>query len=73
MPGNFEDHDTTETEKSSKYYMGKEQRNSAYIMPSIKKKTRPFNENKINITHTDLPDEMTTTHYRSLILHTGHI
>lgn len=32
MPGYFEDHDTTETEKSSKYHRDKEQRNNDYII-----------------------------------------
>lgn len=35
MPGYFEDHNTTETEKSSKYHMGKEQRNNDQKIPRI--------------------------------------
>lgn len=35
MPGYFEDHNTTETEKSSKYHMGKEQRNNDQKTPRI--------------------------------------
>lgn len=35
MSGYSEDHNTTEIEKSSKYHMGKEQRNNDQMIPRI--------------------------------------
>lgn len=35
MPGYFEDHDTTETKKSSKCHIGQEQRHNDYLTPGI--------------------------------------